>query len=69
MPPTLGLSIQPASSGSLFLRLQATKSTRHLAFELHIPFVHVLDVATPIGRPGAPRLRGARNFTNSTEEK
>ncbi len=36
LPPTLGFSIQLASSESLFRRLQATKSARHLADELHI---------------------------------
>jgi hypothetical protein len=69
MPPTLGLSIQLASSDSLFLSLQATKSMRHLAFELHIPLTHGLDVAARTGGAGAPPLRGARNFTNSSEEK
>jgi hypothetical protein len=39
MPPMLGLSIQLARFESLFRPLQATKSARHLADELHILFV------------------------------
>ena len=69
MPPTLGLSIQVASSDSLFLPLQATKSTRHLVSELLIPFTRVLDVVARIGRPDALHRREARNFTKSSEEK
>jgi hypothetical protein len=40
-----------------------------LAFELHISSSHAWDVATRIGGPGAPHLRGARNSTYSAEEK
>lgn len=46
MPPTLGFSSQLASSDSVFLRLQATKCTPHLAFELLTQFIHGSDVAT-----------------------
>ena len=69
MPPLLGLSIQLANSKSLFRPMQATKSTRHLAHELHTPYARVLDVDTRIGSAGAPLLCRIGNFTNSSEEK